>query len=426
MRCALVLALWTTNGFAAAAEGSPAKERTPAYYRGRTEPRAASVALEWIPRVIFYPVYFISEYAVRRPIYAVAGWIDRHHVVPTIDKVFNPTPNIHWVPTLSIDTGADTFVGARGDWRNLLVSGHDASGSVATGGIKAWQLQVKDRWQVSDHIRLGVRGDFESRADRTFYGFGPRSLVSSGVHFGLVKTNALTFASFEYRNHFRLEVAEGLRRIVTDLDTSSRSSRVPQILPQHAEFTLAVASIDLALDSRATHEQINGVRLTGNVTYARDTGEHSFASTEGDLEGAFEISRPDRVLVARVYAKDTHPIANRKIPFMNLATLGGENHYGFNWGRFRGESALMAEVRYRNPIAYDFDAQWTLSVGNVFSRHFQDFSPAALTGSLGFGLRTRRASFGPFELMFAVGTSTFDDRFKVENFRVYLGTAERL
>jgi hypothetical protein len=171
-----------------------------------------------------------------------------------------------------------------------------------------------------------------------------------------------------------------------------------------------------------------GARLTGNVTYGRDVrdSERTFVSTEADAEVAIEVSHPDRVLSLRGYFMDSVPLGTEPVPFLEQAMLGWKNHYGFVWGRFRDNAALMAELKYRYPVGYYLDMMLIGSVGNVFARDLSDFTPKALTSSLGVGFRTRRTGLKPIELIVAVGSSRFDQAFSIESVRLYLSITEGL
>ena len=284
---------------------------------------------------------------------------------------------------------------------------------------------------------VGVHGEYFERPDRQFFGFGPHS-SGPPTRFGFTRGEAFAFAGIEPDNHLRLELGQGFRADwvgPTDHDDDHEHEPPdedgfgPDEIPGYGQIRLAVVTLDLKLDSRLDAEaENNGVRLVGNLTYARDVSEprRVFLTGELDAEGAVEVSKPDRVLAARLYAADTQPLGSEPVPFSHLPTLGWDKHRGYSWGRFRGESALMAQLQYRYPIAYYVDAQWTASVGNVFSEHFRDLQPSALTACFGFGLRTRRTGMRPLELTFAFGTTPFDRPFDVSNVRVFLGTVEGL
>lgn len=414
----------------ATAPSDPALRRDPAQYRGRERSSDAGDALAWIPRVAFFPIYAVAEYGVRYPLYKGIEWIDRNHVVPYVAKALHPVSGFYWSPTLSLDLGAITFAGVQARWEDVGVPGHQIKASLAFGGFEAWRAKLQDRWQLGDNGYLGLRGAFETRWDRPFYGLGPYS-NDFRTNFTLTRGDGFFFGAVEAGNHFRLQLSAGYRGEKTSSGgvTSVETVFITKDIPAFGEeLNLGLTMLDLKLDSRHEVEDNGGVRLLANATYARDfrVFERSFVTAEADLEVAGEVSYPDRVLAARVYAKDTIPIGDMPVPFTHQAILGGENHHGFVWARFRDESAVMAEVRYRYPIAFYVDAQWTASAGNVFSQHFENFDLGALTGSLGAGLRTRRTGMPPIELTFAVGTSRFDERFGLENFRVYLNTTEGL
>jgi len=407
----------------------PAQRRDPAHYRGRQNGTTAVEALSWIPRVLFFPAYAVTELGLRRPIYLGAEWADRNHVVPILDHVFHPTPDIFWSPTLSLDLGSITFVGLQGRWRNLLVPGHELRASAAFGGVDAWRFKLRDRWQLGPSMYAGARGEYESRWDRAFFGLGPRSL-DYRRNFSQARGEGFVFAGFEHGNYLRLEVSEGYRseRTGGGGSPSVEPRFTEKDLPGFGELDLAMAMLDLRVDSRRAREENGGVRFLANATYGRDPrdAQRSFITTELDVEGAVEVWHPDRVLAARAYTMTTSPLGAEPVPFTHLATLGGRDHHGFIPGRFRGESALLFELRYRYPIAYFVDAQWTASAGNVLAQRFTDLTPGALTGSLGFGLRTRRTGTAAFELTVALGTSRFDEPFALDSVRLHFGTTEGL
>jgi len=408
----------------------PELRQDSAQYRGRENPTTAAEGLAWIPRVLFFPAFLVTEYGVRIPIYKAAEFVDRKHVVPIVQKIFNPHPQFFWSPTISLDLGAITFVGVQARFEDVGVEGHQIKLAAAFGGTEAWRVKGQDRWQLGDNAFVGIRGAFEKRWDRPFFGFGPYSR-DFRTNFALARGDAFLFGGVEAGNHFRLQLAPGYRQERTSKggNPSIEVIAFPEDIPAYGEeLHLAVAMLDLKLDSRTEADDNGGVRLLANGTYARDVlnRDRAFLTLEADLEAAVEVSYPDRVLAARLYAADTVPLGDDPIPFTHLPMLGGPNHHGFVWARFRDESAVMAEARYRYPIAYYMDAQLSASAGNVFARHFEDFDLGALTASLGAGLRTRRIGPAPIELTFAVGTSRFDERFAVESFRVYFSTTDGL
>ena len=123
---------------------------------------------------------------------------------------------------------------------------------------------------------------------------------------------------------------------------------------------------------------------------------------------------------------DTVPLGELPVPFAEQAMLGWNNHFGFQWGRFRDEAAILTELRYRYPIAYFVDMQWGVSVGNVFAKDFSDFDAKALTTSITVGFRTRRTGRTPLRVLLGVGTTRFDQAFEIQSVRLYVSNAEDL
>ncbi len=430
----------------------PAARRDPAFYRGRTNFTTAAEGASWVPRVLFYPVHGVLEFGLRRPIYAGAELVDRKHIVPLIEHWLNPTPDISWSPTLSFDLSGVTlepaelkspssanggngvqlvtYLGLQGKWRNLGVPGHDLRAQTEVGiATGAFRVAGRDQWQLGRGLFAGARGEYSTRPDRPYYGLGPCS-ADHPSRFEQTRSEGFVFTGFEPGPHLRLELTEGFRAEHTGPGTYPSIDDVfdTALIPGFGDLRLAMAMLDVTADSRDGPAENDGLRVTGNVTYARDVdaGDRTFVTGEIDAEGALEIANPDRVLAARVYAMDTQPLGKQEVPFTHLATLGWDRHHGFVGGRFRGESALFGQLQYRYPIAYYVDAQWTASVGNVFSRHLGDFRPSALTASFGFGLRTRRTGMTPLQITFAMGTTRFDEPFGLGNVRFFIGNTDGL
>lgn len=408
---------------------SPAQRADPAEYRGRPRATNAAEGLLWIPRVALLPAFAVTEFGVRRPVYTAAEWADRHHVVPILDRVFNPAPGISWSPIVSLDLTVNSTFGVKAKWRDFIVAGHDLKATAETGGSDNWRVTVKDQWAIGRHVYAGARGDFSSFPNRPFYGFGPRS-PNLRTNFFHARYEGFLFEGITIDDHFQIELAQGYRveRTAAGISPSIESRVSPEAIPGFGDVQLAMAMLDFRIDSRRAREQNGGVRLVGNVTYAHDTAvsERSFASASLDLEAAVEVSYPDRVLAARAYAVETFALGREPVPFTHQAMLGWQNHVGFVWGRFRGDTAVLAELQYRYPIAYFVDAQWTASAGNVFGERFEGLSVGSLTGSIGVGLRTRRIGTWPVEVTFALGTTRFDQPFSFDSVRVYFGTTEGL
>lgn len=407
----------------------PAARKDSAFYRGRPREAQAADALLWIPRAFLLPVFAFAEFGVRRPVYATAEWVEEHKVVPIIEKILNPVPQFSWAPTMTLDLNDNSSFGAKAKWKDFAVVGHELKSSAEAGPAGNFRITASDLWPIGQHVYVGARGDLSYFQNRAFFGLGPRS-SSYRTNFGEERYEGFLFEGLQWEPHFRVELSQGYRYDrTTEGQTPSISSRFPtSTLPGFGEVRLAVATGDFMIDSRRVPEQNGGARLLGNLTYAQDVSvaERSFLTASLDLEGAVEVAYPDRVIVLRALAVQSIPLGKEPVPLTQKPLLGGANHVGFITGRLRGDSAVLAELHYRYPIAYYVDAQWTLSAGNVFGERFAGLSVGAMTGTFGVGLRTRRAGFLPLEVTFAFGTSRFEEPFELQAIRVYFGTVEGL
>jgi hypothetical protein len=404
------------------------QRRDPAEYRGRGRQTDAADVLAWFPRILFYPVYLLLEPFVRWPAYEAAAFIDRHHVVPIVDRIFHPTPTFYWHPTFAFDLGVYGSVGATGTWRDALVRGHTVRASFATGGVDTWEARIRDELRVGP-ARFGVYGSFFERNDRAFFGLGPDS-GGPRTWFTLGRYDALAFLGLGDGDHARIEASEGVRFESTEggRDPSIETVFDTSTIPGYGQsYALARSSLDVRLDSRAS-ETATGARFVASASYARDVRrpDVSFAQTSVELEGSIEAMHPGRTLAFRFYGSNVFRLGTEPVPFEELSMLGWRNHYGFEWGRFRDEAAVLAETSWRYPIAYLIDMTWIASVGNVFAHDFHDFDVRQLTGSLAVGFRTRGTGRVPIELLFAAGTTRFDQPFGIDSFRVYLATTDDL
>jgi hypothetical protein len=403
----------------------PEARRSAASFRGREEGDSAAHALAWIPRIVFSPLYVLTELVLRRPLYAFLGWADRNHVFDVVDRVLNPFPGFNWYPTLQLDLGVFFLPGVEGRWNDAFVRRNELRFSGAVGGENFWYAMLVDRFHVGP-VYFGGQLEFVTRPERAFYGLGPDS-PSQRMNFSQTRLDTLGLVGFEPGKAAHLELAFGYREETVGPGNPPSVGGTDGTLPEgFVPLSLLLASARLELDSRTSREHNGGARFVASTTYARDVKVpgRAFVTGDVDLRVGVEIRHPDRVLSARLYVADSFPLGNEPVPITHMPLLGWQNHMGFVWGRFRGESAIMGELRYRYPVGHYMDFQCVGSAGNVFARDFHDFDFGALTASIGVGLRTRRTSFLPLEMMIGMGSSRFDEAFAIESVRLFVSTDE--
>ena len=405
----------------------PRARDDPSAYRGRKNPTTVLEALAWVPRVVCYPLYLTTDLLLRRPIYGLVDWIDESNALVFLRRrIFEPSPHFSWFPTFWFDLGTPASVGLEFSIKNVMSRRDELHLVASTGGLYFWHFGARERVDVGP-IFVGARGDYLTRRDRNFYGLGPYS-TDEETHFRQTRYEAAAFVGVDRTHHFNAELSGGARgeRSGPGDEPSIETRFDPRTIPGYEEpINLIVAKARVALDSRAT---VDGWRraLSGEVTYCtRFLARHAFVRRDEsrrarrvrDLEAG---SRLRRAHVLRRHRADRQ----RSGPLHRPADARLRQSPRLRMGRFRGESAVLAEVQYRYPIAYYFDALWTVSSGNVFKRDLSDFNAKALTMSFGLALRSRRWGLSPLDVGFALGTTRFDEPYGIQNVRVYAGVWE--
>jgi hypothetical protein len=335
-------------------------------------------------------------------------------------------PNFMWAPTLVVDLGVLASGGVILRWHKALFPRNDLAASASTGGARFWHLAARDRVTLGDFY-LGVLGDYLTRPDRPFYGRGNTSRVQDVTYYTQTRGTAYALAGWLPSNHVRVELSGGYRyEHMGPGQAPSIDTRfdVQNDVPGYGQrLDLLAANATLVLDSRRRRVQNSGVRWETHGSYALDprNTDWQWLALETDLEAGLEVMHPGRVLSASVYAVDTIAMGQNPVPIPDQAVLGLYRLPGFLWGRYVDNSVVVFEVNYRYPIWEHLDALWTASAGNVFSLHFINFSPSALAGSLGVGVRTRFAGHDAIEVFMALGTSRFNEPFAIEGFRLHVG-----
>src|SRR5262245_42848870 len=124
---------------------------------------------------MFAPIYVVSEYAVRRPIRALAPMAERDHWADTIQSLFTFGRNHNQIifPTALFDFGLLPSVGLYYSGDDLFVAHNTVRAHAATWG-KPWIVgTVADRYALDESSFLQARFEFRRAEDNVFFGIGP-------------------------------------------------------------------------------------------------------------------------------------------------------------------------------------------------------------------------------------------------------------
>jgi hypothetical protein len=435
MRKLLATALGALLLLAPVLAGAEDPKRVLPDYDGRPPPSPTpeEVAL-WVPRLVLFPPYVVSEYVLRRPLGALVVTAERHNWAQTLVDffTFGPDHKAGLVPTAFFDFGLQPSVGLYFFWNDALAKGNDLRAHASWFGTDWVAAAVSDRVHVGKKSRVAVTASWVRRPDNLYYGDGPRSLASSRSRY--FADVADVYPSYEVypMNGVRFDARVGVRNAAFedrgfDGDPSVDQSVAAGLFARPASYgtgaTVVYDRATLTLESRKTAAE-TGVRAGAYVEGGSDVRERPFSSWikyGGTLGASLDVWN-ERVLSLVATVDFADPVNGGPIPFTEEVVWGGtEPLSGFLPGRLHGRSAAAASLVYAWPIWVWLDGTVHASVGNVFDAGLRDFDPSLLRLSSGIGIQSTGSPDHRFELLVGFGTETFAQGAQVDSLRLVFG-----
>lgn len=418
-------------------------------YDGRgEEPVTAGDVLLWVPRVILSPLYFVSEFVVRRPLGALATTVEENDWPGFLQDAFGSGAEGDWgvVPTGLFDYGLRASGGVYLWANNVLVPGQELRVRASTGGFGYVNVVVKERIPLAFREQVGFRGEYDVRSDSVFYGLGPESR-SDPIRYRADRWDGkLAYETRLWRTS-GFSAWLGARSVSFDgdvdgdgdpsLNEAVQSGRLPAAPPGFGDgYAVGVAGMRAALDTRPRRHAdslpqasdyvsppASGVRLAARGEYAaslRDSTE--WIAWGGTLAGYVDLDQEQRMLGLVLTADFADPIGDGEVPFTELASLGGARPLrGFLEGRMIDRSATALQLEYQYPIWVWLDGALHYAVGNAFGPWLEAFEPERLRSSFGMGFRSAGSRDHVFEVLVAFGTERFESGSEIESFRFVVG-----
>jgi hypothetical protein len=406
-------------------------------YDGRASPAPTpgDVAL-WVPRVILFPPYVVSEYLIRRPLGALISVAERDNWATTsIDFfTFDPNHKSGIVPTAFFDFGLQPSIGLYFFWDDAFARGHDLRATVSYFGSDWLAVGGTERFRVGKSSWMALNARWVRRPDYAYFGEGPRTIQSNEANYLANKLDLA--ASYELRVApvVMYRARAGVRTATFDdrgraghpsIDEEVRRGVFATPTAYDTGYTDLYERMELAIDSRAAHAAARtGARAAAHVEYGTDVRASpgsSFITYGGALGGSVDVWH-ERVLALSVTAELADPLRGGSIPFSEEVVWGGiEPLSGYIPGRLHGRSAAAATLAYTWPIWVWLEGRMSASVGNVFDAGLRDFDPKLLRLSSGIGVQSTGSTDHRLELLVGFGTETFDQGTKVDSFRLVLG-----
>jgi hypothetical protein len=433
-----VAALAALASTATGAHASEPKREVPDYDGRGGEPTTPGDAALWVPRIALAPAYVVSEFVLRRPLGALITAAEKGNVPKVLYDffAFGPDHKAGFAPIAFIDFGFNPSVGAYLFWDDAGFDGHDLRfhGSTWGGDWVAGVLTERFRFHAKDSLTLNFTGI--RRPDLLYFGTGAESLGASQSRYAMDKLEAAALLDVHLWRASRVQAGMGFVSTSffdghfhedPNIDQGVQRGFYPRPPGFDRGYTAEKNTLMVAFDNRLPHPAPgSGVRLEAQAEQASDVRRNpgqGWLKYGGTIAGYHDLNDHGRVVSLAATTLFADPLAGEAVPFTELVALGGSGPLrGFLPGRLLGRSGATLVARYRWPIWAFVDGSLQAGVGNVFDEHLRDFKPALLRFSSAIGIETVGSPDSSLEILFGVGTETFDHGGQVDSVRFVLGT----
>lgn len=389
----------------------------------------------WIPRIVLSPLYVANEFVLRRPLGALVRHAERERWADSVVQLFTfgEGGRSLIVPTALFDFGLLPSVGFYYSGEDVGATGNATRLHAATWGTRWINATGADRYAINKTDRVQVRFEFKRSEDNLFFGLGPDVTRDAESRYGLERLEGGVSYRGQLTTAARLDVESGIHRISfvegeccndPSLDTQIANGAVMAPPGYREPYTAAYARVDLTLDTRRPRPD------PGDGVYLQLHGKPSFDLDEarswiwygGVLGGAIDLTGRRRTLRLQLALDFVDSMAGGSIPFTEYPMLGGELMPGFVTGWMTGRSTAAAQLGYTWPVWLGLDAQTRFTVGNAFGEHLDGIAPRELRMSGDLGFTTSAAHDQGFEILFGLGTETFQQGAQITSVRVTVGS----
>ena len=437
---ALVALLACAKVAAADPEPTPSSpKRTLPDYDGRgTKPEGAGAGV-WMARVVLSPLYFTSEYLLRRPLGALTVAAERGDWPRKLYDffAFGPDHKIGFIPAGFVAFDFNPSVGIYAFWDDAFTKHNDLRLHYEAWPTDWIAASITDSYRFTDRSTVTLHVVGHERPDNVFYGIGPSTLQSAQSRYTDTRFDVSATLKTKVWRSSRVEGAAGLRKVdlshghfYSDPSIEEEAARTFAFTVPYGfdrGYTEPYGRLTATFDARANPKRGSGFRIEAQGEDGADV-QHSPSSgwvRYGANASVFiDLNDRGRVLGLSATALFADPLGNGSIPFTELVSLGGEMWMtGYFPGRLLDRSAAVAKLSYAWPVAPWLDGDIQVAVGNVFDAHLDGFKPDLLRLSAGIGLTTNGDA--PIELLVGFGTETFQQGATVDSFRIAFGFPRR-
>jgi hypothetical protein len=400
-------------------------------------PTGAGDVLIWVPRVLFSPLYLVTEFGIRRPLGALLTWVEKENIPAFFIDLFTfgEGRKVGLVPTAFIDFAFRPSFGVYFFANDAFVDGHELRITTAYGGDDWYKAFFVSRWRLGPSTRISFAFRFLERPDYIFHGIGPfsqqddrsrynRRFVGAEVGFtqNLWGLGGVRLTTEVEENQF-----EPSDSVFGDPSLLQASAAGFFELPPGIEGYF-VSRNRLAVDfdtRRDIRENGTGLSVSGDLELGLDLnrpGDRSWLAAGSGLAGHLDLGH-NRILSVAGAVRNVAALGDDPVPFSELVTSGQSVLFlsGFQPGRLTGNSVVAWALEYRYDVWALVDGRAFFSVGNVFGEGFDGFDPELLRINYGLGFASVGDPDASLNFLVAFGHETFRESSNLDSVRFVLG-----
>lgn len=405
--------------------------------RGNVDSEVDENPIVWVPRIALSPFYVANEFLLRRPI----GFLVRHAEQGRwIEKVtdiftFGPDGENMIIPTALFDFGLSPSVGLYLEMNDLGVKHNTLKLHAATWGPDWIDITGAERYAITKHDVIQLRGEYKRSIDNLFMGIGPEATDKYESRYGLDRVDVgLTYARV-LGNESHFDIQPGFHRVAfftgaccgnPELDQTIAAGNLDAPPGYRQDYTTALLHAALVFDSRDPRPAPgSGGFLWLHSTMQKEISDPlAWIEYGGTVGGAVDLTGTQRILKLSLSVDMIDPLqgSGDKIPFTEYPTATSDFMPGFVNGWMTGRSFATAQLGYRWPVWAYLDGQARFSMGNAFGEHLDGLRPGNFRMSYDIGVTTSTARDTGFEILVGAGTETLDQGAHITSWRITFGS----
>ncbi|MDP9149561.1 MAG: outer membrane protein assembly factor, partial [Myxococcota bacterium] len=328
-------------------------------YDGRgLPPTPPGRALLWIPRVLLSPLYFTSEFLIRRPLGAFMTFAERKRLPRVLYDffAFGPDHKAGFAPLVFVDFGFNPSVGVYAFWDGAFFDGNELRFHGSTWGADWLAGNLIERIRLGSASSLALSFTAVRRPDHAYWGTGPSSRERDLSRYGEDRLDGRALFDLTLGGASGVQAAVGVRSLDFRHGHYGHDPGVDQqvaagVLPVPDGFdrgyTAETNVLRVFVDTRPSRApKGSGLRLDLEAEQGNDlrppaaSGWLRYGATAG---GFVDIGQHGRVVSFSVAALFADPLGRKPVPFTELVSLGGSGPMrGFQPGRLLDRSAAVA------------------------------------------------------------------------------------